>query len=136
MLRDLIQNIISRLRAQDVSNVYSAFDAMAVERKGSGFFTVVGISAFESSAPIYAPAMVYVPFKAEVEINVTAPENYSMVQLYSYYDEKISAAFGDMSGLTCKLTKMSVKFDSNIQRLVLTIKLGASGITKIERSSS
>ena len=40
-----------------------------------------------------------------------------------------------MSGLTCRLTKMSVKFDSNIRRLVLTVKLAASGITKIERSS-
>jgi hypothetical protein len=76
-----------------------------------------------------------VPFKAEVEINVTAPENYSMVQLYSYYDENISKAVEDMSGLTCRLTKMSVKFDSNIRRLVLTVKLAASGITKIERSS-
>jgi hypothetical protein len=135
MLRDIIQDIISRLRAQDVTDVYSAFDAKAVERKGKGFFTVVGISAFESSAPIYSPYTVYVPFKAEVEINVTAPENYSMVQLYSYYDENISKAVEDMSGLTCRLTKMSVKFDSNIRRLVLTVKLAASGITKIERSS-
>lgn len=95
----------------------------------------MGISAFESSAPIYSPYTVYVPFKAEVEINVTAPENYSMVQLYSYYDENISKAVEDMSGLTCRLTKMSVKFDSNIRRLVLTVKLAASGITKIERSS-
>jgi len=135
MLRDIIQDIISRLRAQDVTDVYSAFDAKAVERKGKGFFTVVGISAFESSAPIYSPYTVYVPFKAEVEINVTAPEDYSMVQLYGYYDENISKAVEDMSGLTCRLTKMSVKFDSNIRRLVLTVKLAASGITKIERSS-
>ncbi|WP_028520076.1 hypothetical protein [Ruminococcus flavefaciens] len=135
MLRDIIQDIISRLRAQDVTDVYSAFDAKAVERKGRSFFTVVGISAFESSAPIYSPYTVYVPFKAEVEINVTAPENYSMVQLYGYYDENISKAVEDMSGLTCRLTKMSVKFDSNIRRLVLTVKLAASGITKIERSS-
>lgn len=135
MLRDIIQDIISRLRAQDVTDVYSAFDAKAVERKGKGFFTVVGISAFESSAPIYSLYTVYVPFKAEVEINVTAPENYSMVQLYGYYDESISKAVEDMSGLTCRLTKMSVKFDSNIRRLVLTVKLAASGITKIERSS-
>ena len=135
MLRDIIQDIISRLRAQDVTDVYSAFDANAVERKGKGFFTVVGISAFESSAPIYSPYTVYVPFKAEVEINVTAPENYSMVQLYGYYDENISKVVGDMSGLTCRLTKMSIKFDSNIRRLVLTVKLAASGITKIERSS-
>ena len=135
MLRDIIQDIISRLRAQDVTDVYSAFDAKAVERKGKGFFTVVGISAFESSAPIYSLYTVYVPFKAEVEINVTAPENYSMVQLYGYYDESISKAVEDVSGLTCRLTKMSVKFDSNIRRLVLTVKLAASGITKIERSS-
>ena len=70
-----------------------------------------------------------------MEINVTAPENYSMVQLYSYYDEKISAVVGDMSGLTCNLSKMSITFDTNIQRLVLTAKLSASGITKTERSS-
>jgi|GEM_PF-2735233 hypothetical protein len=42
MLRDIIQDIISRLRAQDVTDVYSAFDAKAVERKGQGLFHCCG----------------------------------------------------------------------------------------------
>ena len=135
-MRELINEIIAKLRRQGVEDVYSAFDAKAVDHKGSGFFTVVGFSAFEASSPIYSPYTVYMPFKAEADIKVTAPQSSSMTELYDYYDSRISKAVEEMSGLTCRLSSMSVKFDSNIQRLVLDVRIAVSGITKIERSPS
>jgi len=135
MLRELIDDITAKLAENGVDPVYSAFDAKAVSRKGSGFFTVVGIGSFESSAPIYSPYTVFLPFRAEIEISITAPEDYSMIKLYNYYDEKVEPAVSDMSGMTCRLSKMSVKFDSNIQRLVLNVRLSASGLTKIGRGN-
>ena len=135
MLRDIIDDIIERLAAHNVSPVYSAFDARAIDRKGRSFFTMVGISAFESSTPIYSQYIVYLPFKSEIELTVTAPDTSSAEQLYGYYDRNIAPVVFDMSGLTCSLGKMSLKFDSNIQRLVLSVKLRISGVTKFERSS-
>ena len=135
MLRELINDITSKLSENGVTPVYSAFDAVPVSRKGSGFFTVVGIGSYESSTPIYSPYTVFLPFRTEIEISITAPENYSMIQLYDYYDEKVGPVVADMSGMTCRLSRMSVKFDSNIQRLVLKAGLSASGITKIGRDS-
>ena len=135
MLKDIIDDIIEKFEEKEVSSVYSAFDGRSIERRGRSFFTVVGISGFESSQPIYSPYKVYIPFKAEIELNVTAPENSSVEALYEYYDRNIATVVFDMSGLTCRLSKMSVKFDSNIQRLVLCIRLAAGGITKIERSN-
>ena len=38
-----------------------------------------------------------------------------------------------MTDLNCSLRKMTVRFDSNIQRLVLTIRLSASGMDRTER---
>ena len=75
----------------------------------------------------------YLPFKSEIELTVTAPESSSAVKLYEYYDSDIAPVIFDMAGLTCSLSKMSIKFDTNIQRLVLSVKLRVSGITKFER---
>ena len=135
MLKDIIDGIIEKLAENDVSPVYSAFDGRSLERKGQSFFTIVGISSFETTTPIYSPYTVYIPFKEEIELTVAAPEKYSMTALYEYYDSNIEPVVFDMSGLTCRLSKMSVKFDSNIQRLVLSVKLAASGITRVERSN-
>ena len=55
-------------------------------------------------------------------------------RLFLIYNN-IAPVILDMSGLTCSISKMSLKFDSNIQRLVLTVKLRVSGITKFERSA-
>lgn len=135
MLREIIDGIIEKLSQKGAAPVYSAFDARAVSRKGNGgIFTVVGISSFEASSPIYSPYTVYIPFKSELEISITAPEGYSLLKIYDYYDEKIAPAVFELSGLTCKLSGMSVRSDSNIGRLVMNVRIAASGITKLERS--
>ena len=136
MLRDIISDIMAAFADKEVDHVYSAFDARAVARKGSSYFTVVGISSFESTAPIYSQYTVFVPFRAEIEINVTAPEKFSMVQLLGYYDEKIDPVIRDMDSMTCRLKSMDVRFDRNIQRLVLKVKFSAGGISSAERSVS
>ncbi len=135
MLSEIIDDIIERLAAASIFPVYSAFDARSLDRKGSGFFTVVGISSFESSQPIYSPYTVYIPFKTELELSITAPQGSTAEELYNFYDTGIAPVIFDMSGLTCRLSKMSIKTDSSISRLVLGVKLSASGITKIGRSN-
>lgn len=135
MLREIIDDIIEKLGENLVSPVYSAFDARALDRKGSSFFTIVGINSFESTQPIYSQYKVYIPFKAEIELTVAAPESFSMAELYDYYDTNIVPVVFDMSGLTCTLSRMSVKFDNNIRRLVLCVRIAASGITSAERSN-
>lgn len=135
MLTDIIDSIVTTLRNNGVSPVYSAFDNVDIAAKSHGIFTVVGICSFESDSPIYSQYNIYFPFKSDIEIKLTAPEKYSLSQIYSYYDTKIDPVISDMSGLTCRIKGMSAKFDSNIQRLILTVKLGASGISRLERSS-
>jgi hypothetical protein len=135
MLREIIDDIIEKLAEKQVAPVYSAFDARSLDRKGSSFFTIVGINSFESSQPIYSQYKVYIPFKSEIELTVAAPDSCSMTELYDYYDTDIEPVIFDMSGLTCTLAKMSVKFDNNIQRLVLSVRIAASGITSAERSN-
>lgn len=134
MIKSIIEIIINKLSEKTEGSVYSAFDSMAVRRKGKDFFTVVGVSSFESLTPIYSKYTVYIPFKAEAEINVTAPENYSMLRIYDYYEQYLEPALLELSGLDCRVKSAVIKFDSNIQRLVLTVKIGVSGVSKSERS--
>ncbi len=134
MLTEIIDSVVNALRGNGADEAYSAFDAKPVEKKNHGIFTTVGISAFESTTPIYAYNMIYLPFKAEIEINVTAPAQFSAEKLYSFYDSSIQPAVHELEGLSCSLKKLTLRFDSNVQRLVLCVKLSAGGVTKIERS--
>lgn len=134
MLTEIIDSVVNALRGNGADEVYSAFDAKPVEKKNHGIFTTVGISAFESTTPIYTYNMIYLPFKAEIEINVTAPAQFSAEELYSFYDSSIQPAVHELEGLSCSLKKLTLRFDSNVQRLVLCVKLSAGGMTKIERS--
>ena len=133
MLKTIINSIIDELEAADVENVYSAFDAYTIENKGD-IFTIIGIGAFETSPPIYTMAYAYVPFRAEVDISITATKSMTMEELYDYYTDNIEAALLQMTDMRYTLKKLSLKFDSNIQRLVLNVKLETGGITKLERN--
>ena len=133
MLNSLIEQVCAELRSFGVTPVYSAFDAKPVTRKYGGICTFVGIESFGSTAPVYSPFIVYIPFSSEISIKVTAPPDCPLEKLYGYYTEKVAATVGEMSGLSCRLKKLTVRYDSNICRLVLTALLEAEGITRIER---
>lgn len=127
--------VIDKLEDFGVEDVYSAFDAAPLGDKGHGIFTVVSVAEFETSSPIYSLSYIYLPFKTELEIKVTGSKDISMTELYDYFDENIQPAIDDMTDLNCSLKKLSVRYDSNIQRLVLTIRIAANGLNKIERST-
>ena len=133
MLKTIINSIIDELEAAEVENVYSAFDAYTIENKGD-IFTVIGIGAFETAAPVYTMAYAYIPFRAEVDISITTPKSMTMDEIYDYYADNIESVLLQMTDMRYALKKMSLKFDSNIQRIVLNIKLETGGMAKLERS--
>ena len=135
MLNTIIGRVIRELRSFGSDSVYSAFDAIPAEKKSKGIYTVVGIEAFESTAPVYSPYIVYLPFRADISVKVTAPPDVPLGTLYGYYSTKTAVAIRELSGLSCSLKKLTVKYDSNISRLVLAAVLSAGGITRIERST-
>ena len=134
MLNTVIREIAAALSDRGASPVYSAFDAADIRRKGSGVFTVVEVRSLESFSPIYSALSIFLPFKAEASIRVTAPRDWDMKLLYAYFDDHIAPAIGDMSSLTSSLRSLSLKQDSNIGRLVLTATLSVSGVVRSERS--
>lgn len=111
-------------------NVYLAYDALPVEKKGK-FFTVVALKCFETTVPVYSRTTVCVPFSAELEINVTAPENCSMESLCNYYDEKIRGAVLKISGSSSYMSRLTLNADKKINRLVLTAVMSVGGMRKI-----
>ena len=135
MLKDIIDSVIAKFNAHGLNSVYSAFDALPVESKGNDIYSIVGVSEFESSTPIYSLSYIYLPFKTQIEIKITGSKNTSMASLYNYFDTYIQPVINDMADLNCSLKKISVKYDSNIQRLVLAINLSASGMSKFERGN-
>ncbi len=133
MLKIILDTVKGALRRKGAENVFTAFDAAPVERKGNGFYTVIGTKAFETLSPIYSQYTIFMPYKASVEVSVTAPENLSFEKLYSYYDSFIEPALFSIHSLTCSLSELKLKHDTNINRLVLTAVISVSGIHKISR---
>ncbi|MDE6835225.1 MAG: hypothetical protein K2J39_13410 [Ruminococcus sp.] len=136
MINSVIKEVIEKLSASGLKDVYSAYDAVPVERKSRSFYTIIGADSFESQQPIYSPVTVFMPYKAEIYINITAPENYSMQNLYEYFSANIKPVIMENSGLDFYIKKVSMKHDTQICRLVLTAKISVTGIEKYERNKT
>ncbi len=136
MLKAILEKIEQELENNGVERIYTAFDYISIEKKGKEIFTVVGIDSFESYAPIYSESVIYLSFKAEAAVSLVAPESFTMAELYDYFDGSILPALMNMTNLTCSLRDLTIKNDTNINRLVLKVKFSVTGITRLERSSS
>lgn len=136
MLKTILSQITDELKNAGVSEVYTAFDNIPMDKKGREIFTVVGIDGFESSAPIYSEYTIFLPFKAEVGISLIAPLSMDMARLYGVFDSDIMPLIDRLGSLTCSLRNITIKNDANIKRLVLKARFSVSGISKLERSRS
>ncbi len=132
---EVINAIKQELAESGAENVYSAFDALPVLSKGR-FFTVIGMKNFECSTPVYSQYTIYMPFRAEIEIKILAPESSTMEEVCDYYENSIGGVISGLSGLSSHISGMSVKQDKNINRLVLTVTFSAGGMKKIDREVS
>lgn len=135
MIDSIINKIIENLSSNGIKNIYSAYDAVSVEKKGRDFYILVGLESFEMHTPIYSDITVFMPYEAEISINITAPENYSMQKVYEYFSAKIKPAIMNFSGIDCYIKKISMKQNSQIKRFVLNVRLYVSGIEKSERKN-
>lgn len=131
---DVINTIKQELIESGAENIYSAFDAIPVSYKGR-FFTVIGMKNFECSTPVYSQYTIYMPFRAELEIKILAPESSSMEEIWNYYESGISETINKLSGLISNISGISIKHDKNIGRLVLSVIISAGGMKKIQRET-
>ncbi len=136
MLTEVIRSVKERLAESGVENVYTVFDGEPLSKKGREIYTLVGICGMETSAPIYSEFIVYLPFRADIELKITAPENSPLENLYNYFSDSIEPVIHEMSVLGSRMTKFSFKHDSNIHRLVLTAVFTVNGIGRSERETS
>lgn len=135
MINLIINKIIENLSGNGIKNIYSAYDAKSAEKKGKDFYILAGLESLEMHKPIYSEITLFVPYEAEISLNITAPENYSMQKLYEYFSEKIKPAVMDFPEIDCYIKKITMKHNSQINRLVLCVRLSVSGIEKSERKN-
>lgn len=131
----ILNEVKQALIDNDCENVYLAYDALPVEKKGK-YFTVVALKNFETTVPIYSPTLTCIPFSAELEINVTASEGSTMEELCNYYDEKIRDAVVNISGLNSYMSRLTLDADKKINRLVITAIMKVGGVRKIPKEVS
>ncbi|MBE6855959.1 MAG: hypothetical protein IJO99_05490 [Ruminococcus sp.] len=133
MIKDILNQISSSLSSFGVNSVYTAFDNIPISKKESRYI-VVSVDSFETASPIFSDLSIFLPYKAVAELSVIAPCTSSLAELYDYFDSKLLPLMDKLGSLTSALRGVSMKYDSNINRLVMKIQLSVSGISRIERS--
>ncbi|MBO7395733.1 MAG: hypothetical protein J6U16_06400 [Ruminococcus sp.] len=133
-MRDILNELKSALLAEGNQDVYLAFDALPVRGKG-GLFTVIGIKSFETTVPVYSLSNVFLPFKAEAEVSVYAPEEEDMQSLCRYFEERVRPALDGLASLTTRICRLNIRHDGSIRRLVLTAGVSVSGVRRTARAS-
>ena len=134
MINKIISEVIDKLSAKGLKEVYSAYDAIPVERKSRNFYVIIGADTFESQQPVYSPTTIFLPYNAVISVRVTAPENYSMRKLYEYFSDNVKPVIMENTGTDFYIKKVSMKHDTQISRLVLTAEISVTGIENYERN--
>lgn len=137
MLKAVTDAVTSALENAGITEVYTAFDNIPVREKGSsdGIFAVVSAGALKTSAPLYSPYTVFVPFEAEAELSLLAPLKTGLYSLFSYFGEAVLPVLTAPNGPCISIRGITAGRDSNLSRLAMKIRLSVSGISRIERSS-
>ena len=133
VIKEALDTIAQSLRERGERNVYTVFDALPSEHKGR-LFTTVGISGMDISRPVYSLGNIYIPFRAETEIKLTSPESAGSAVLLEHFSSCTEPALETMSGMTCRLTKLTLKHDTSLGRLVLCAGFTVTGISIHERT--
>lgn len=133
MIKNILSQISEALASFGITSVYTAFDNIPVSKKESRYI-VVSVNSFETASPIFSDRTIFLPYKAVAELSVIAPCTSALAELYDYFDSELLPLMDKLGSLTSSLRGVSMKYDSNINRLVMKIQLSVSGISRIERS--
>lgn len=136
MLKYIIEQLSAELKDCGVKEVYTAFDNIPADSKGGEPYTVVSVEGFESTAPIYTDSYLYIPFKADACISLVAPRSVTMAQLYDRFDREILPVVEKIGSMKCTLKNLTMKYDTNMRKTVLKMRLCVSGLSRLERSLS
>lgn len=131
---DIIKMIRNKFISDGIKNVYSTFDAVPLSSKGK-YSVLIGMKNFEYSTPVYSQYTIYMPFRAEIDIKILAPESSTMEEICNYYEQNVSESVNGLSGLNGSISGISIKHDKNIGRLVLSVAVSAGGMKKIQRET-
>lgn len=134
MLKNLLDIISAALREYGASQVYTMFNRLSPDQKSKEIYALVGVESFENSSAFFSYDMIYIPYKVDIEIKLTAAEDTPLSELYEYFDEYVLPAMISLTGIKSALKGISAKYDSNIDRLVFTARFSMSGLIKTERS--
>lgn len=134
MLKKTLEMISATLREYGASHVYTMFNGLPPDQRSKETYALIGVESFESSAAFFTYDIIYIPYKADIEIKLTAAEGSSLSELYEYFDEYILPAVMSLTGVKTALKTVSAKYDSNINRLVFTVKFSINGLIRAERS--
>lgn len=115
--------------------LYTSYDAIPVKDKGD-FFTVVSVTKYETSDPIFSDTNIYLPVKAEVTLTLLAPQGSTANELYKYYDKYLEQAVNTLTGMKSGLKNTSVAVDTVSKRLALTAVLQIDAIKYLSKPAN
>lgn len=134
MLKKIVSEVIDCIKGGEVKDVFPAFDGTLLENKPKSVVTFIGVKNLTVDKPIFSYDNYFCPFEAEISVSVTAPQWCGAYTLYDFFSNVVIARLVDSAYIFGGIKNLSVKFDSTINRLVLSADIAVSGCETIERS--
>lgn len=136
MLKEIVEQVIDCIKGSDIKEVFPTYDGLLLEHQGRELVTFVGINGLSAGQPVYSSDKIYCPFTADILVKVTVPQYCNSYMLYDFFCDTVLSRLVESELIYQGIKSVSIRYDSNINRLALDGIVRLSGIFSMERRSA
>lgn len=108
MVNAIIRKVIEELSHNGIKHIYSTFDNANTKKMHDCFSTAVSLNCLELKTPLFSESAIITPYKADIDLRVTTPEEVSIERLEKYYSCKLKFAIMDILGISWCISRVGI----------------------------
>ncbi len=125
-MRCLFEEVLTRLRGDDLRDVYAAFDAVPYRTKPKKLMTVLSEETVQIDAPFPGEDAGIYPFEAVFRVSVLIPMEMPLEQAEEFFRETVIPRMEALGSVSCDMKPAAV--DKTLERVVLEGTFRMKGI--------
>lgn len=129
MLSVFFDDLVTAIKADDLTEVYNSFDYIPIDEKSDTLFVVVAPQKFTADNISAVTGDLYYDFHAEITISCLAKKDYSLSELYNFMQNKIiPRVLGSDEVLYKKFVINPPEFNKRFQKMQLDCVFDIEGV--------
>ena len=125
-MRALFDEVIARIRAGGVQQVYPSFDAVPVMKKSNVLFAVVEPKRVQMNTPFADGSRGAVPFTAEYAVHLLIPMTQPLQTAENVFYERVLPSLSPMGSVLCEVVPAHA--DVKLGRVVMEARFRQRGV--------